>query len=121
MEFMEKMREEEARAVREGLTESELEIFDLLKKDNLTKDEEQKVKLAAKHLLRRLREEKPTVLIKDWYKDTQVRFQVQAAIKKVLNDTLPESYDRAIYSSKCDIVFEHFLLMAQGGNGRAYA
>jgi len=121
MEFMEKMREEEARAAREGLTESELEIFDLLKKDNLTKDEEQKVKLAAKHLLRRLREEKPTVLINDWYKDTQVRFQVQAAIKKVLNDTLPESYDRAIYSSKCDIVFEHFLLMAQGGNGRAYA
>jgi type I restriction enzyme R subunit len=38
-----------------------------------------------------------------------------------LNDTLPESYDRAIYSSKCDIIFEHFLLMAQGGNGRAYA
>jgi type I restriction enzyme R subunit len=121
MEFMEKMREEEARATREGLTESELEIFDLLKKDNLTKDEEQRVKLAAKHLLRRLREEKPTVLINDWYKDTQVRFQVQAAIKKVLNDTLPESYDRAIYSSKCDIVFEHFLLTAQGGNGRAYA
>ena len=121
MEFLEKMRDEEARAAREGLTESELEIFDLLKKDNLTKDEEQRVKLAAKHLLRRLREEKPTVLINDWYKDTQVRFQVQAAIKNVLNDTLPESYDRAIYSNKCDVVFEHFLMQAQGEKGRAYA
>jgi type I restriction enzyme R subunit len=120
MDFVEKMREEEMRAAQEGLTEAELEIFDLIKKENLTKEEEQKVKLAAKNLLHKLKDDKPTVLITDWYKDTQTRFQVQAAIKKVLNDTLPQSYDRAVYSNKCDIVFDHFLMMAQKGNGRAH-
>ncbi len=120
-DFVEKMREEEMRAAREGMTEAELEIFDLIKKENLTKDEEQKVKLAAKNLLHKLKDDKPTVLITDWYKDTQTRFQVQAAIKKVLNDTLPQSYDRAVYSNKCDIVFDHFLMKAQNGNFKAYA
>jgi type I restriction enzyme R subunit len=119
MDFVEKMREEEMRAAREGMTEAELEIFDLIKKENLTKDEEQKVKLAAKNLLHKLKDDKPTVLITDWYKDTQTRFQVQAAIKKVLNDSLPQSYDRAVYSNKCDIVFDHFLMMAQNENFKA--
>lgn len=119
MDFVEKMRAEEMRAAREGMTEAELEIFDLIKKEQLTKEEEQKVKLAAKNLLQKLKDDKPTVLITDWHKDTQTRVQVQAAIKKVLNDTLPQSYDRAIYSNKCDIVFDHFLMMAQNGDYRA--
>jgi type I restriction enzyme R subunit len=121
MEFVEKMREEEMRAAREGMTEAELEIFDLIKKENLTKDEEQKVKLAARNLVHKLKDEKPTVLITDWYKDTQTRVQVHAVIKKVLNDALPQSYDRAIYSNKCDIVFDHFLMIAQKGSFKAFA
>lgn len=121
MDFVVKLRDEEMRAAREGLTESELELFDLLTKENLTKDEIQKVKLAAKNLLFKLREDRPTILITDWYKDTQTRFQVQAAIKTVLNDSLPESYDRSIYSVKCDTVFDHFLSLAQKGNNRAFA
>ena len=121
MDFVEKMKEEEMRRVREGLTEDELEIFDLLKKENLTKEEEQKVKLAAKGLLYRLREGQPTVLINGWEKDTQTRILVLTAIKKVLDDTLPESYERAVYSSKCDLIFDHFLSMAQNGNLRESA
>ena len=120
MDFVDKMREEEMRAAKEGLTDAELEIFDLLKKENLTKDEEQKVKLAAKSLLHKLQDDRPTVLITDWFKDTQTRMIVQQAIKKVLNDTLPDSYERAIYSLKCDKVYDHFLTMAQSGGGRAY-
>jgi type I restriction enzyme R subunit len=121
MDFVDKMREEEMRAAKEGMTETELEIFDLIKKENLTKDEEQKVKLAAKNLLHKLKDDKPTVLITDWFKDTQTRFQVQATIKKILNDNLPQSYDRNIYSNKCDIVFDHFLMKAQNGSFKAYA
>jgi type I restriction enzyme, R subunit len=121
MSFMEKLREEEERHIREGLTEAELELFDLLKKDNLTKEEVQKVKLAAKNLLKRLTEEKPTVLINDWHKDTQTKLQVQAAIKKVLDDYLPDSYDRSVYSKKCDIVFDHFYASAIEGNSKAVA
>lgn len=121
MDFVDKMREEEMRAAKEGLTDAELEIFDLLKKENLTKDEERKVKLAAKSLLHKLQDDKPTVLITDWFKDTQTRMQVQLTIKKVLDQTLPKSYDREIYSNKCDKVYDHILTMAQSGGSRAYA
>jgi type I restriction enzyme R subunit len=121
MSFMDKLREEEERHIREGLTEEELELFDLLKRENMTKEEEQKVKLAAKKLLKRLTEEKPTVLINDWYKDTQTKLQVQSVIKKVLDDNLPKSYDRTLYSDKCDIVFDHFYAAAIEGNNRSAA
>lgn len=120
MAFVEKMKDEEMRAAREGLTEEELELFDLLKKDKLTKDEEQKVKLAAKNLLHRLKDERPKVLINDWHKDIQTRLQVQAAIKKILDTHLPESYDRTIYTTKCDAVFDHYYIMATSGDQRAF-
>lgn len=121
MAFVEKMKDEDMRAVREGLTEEELELFDLLKKEKLTKVEEQKVKLAAKNLLHRLKEERPRVLINDWHKDTQTKLQVQSVIKDILNRNLPETYDRAIYANKCDVVFDHFYIMASSGNSRAFA
>ena len=50
LKFMEDLKAEEERHVKEDLTEAELEIFDLLRKDKLTKEEEKKVKLAAKQL-----------------------------------------------------------------------
>ena len=121
MAFVEKMKEEEMRAAKEGLTEEELELFDLLKKEKLTKDEEQKVKLAAKNLLKRLKEERPKVLINDWHKDLQTKLQVQVAIKKVLDAALPESYNREIYSVKCDAIFEHYYIMATSGDRRGFA
>ncbi len=120
IDFVEKMKEEEMRAYKEGLTEEELELFDLLKKEKLSKEEEQKVKLAAKNLLHRLKEERPKVLINDWHKDLQTKLQVQAVIKKVLDASLPESYDRAIYSTKCDAVYEHYYIMASSGNSKAF-
>ncbi len=118
--FVDKMKEEELRATKEGLTEEELELFDMLKKEKLTKEEEQKVKLAAKHLLKRLKEEKPKVLINDWHKDLQTKLQVQMAIKKVLDEALPNTYDRAIFANKCDAVYDHYYIMATSGNSRAF-
>jgi len=58
-------------------------------------------------------------LINDWHKDTQTKLQVQAAIKKVLDDYLPDSYDRTVYSNKCDIVFDHFYAQAIEGKIKA--
>ena len=75
--------------MKEGLTETELELFDLLKKENLTKAEQQEVKLAAKNLLKRLTEEKPTVLVNDWFKDTQTKLQVDKVIGNILEQYLP--------------------------------
>lgn len=120
MAFVDSLKAEEMRAAKEGLTEEELELFDMLKKEKLTKEEEQKVKLAAKNLLHRLKEERPKVLINDWHKDLQTKLQVQAAIKKVLDASLPETYDRAIYSTKCDAIYDHYYIMATSGDMRAF-
>lgn len=117
--FAEKLHEEEERHIREGLTEDELELFDILKKDKMTIEEEKKVKLAAKSLLHRLLKARPRVLIQDWYKDAQSRAQVKSAVEEVLHETLPESYDRVIFHAKCDNVFE--LIYEYASKGRKWA
>ena len=115
LKFTHEMKEEDERAAREGLTEDELELFDLLKKEKMTKAEEQKVKLAAKTLLHRLREEQPKVLVQDWFKDTQTQFRVRDAVEQVLHKQLPDSYNRVLFKKKCDAVFETMLNYAAQG------
>jgi len=119
MQFAQDMRTEDERHVREGLTDDELELFDLLKKDDLSKDETQKVKLAAKSLLHRLLEEHPKVLVQDWYKDNQTQKIVRSAVEQVLDNNLPESYDRVTFREKCDNVFE--LIYDHASHGRKWA
>jgi len=104
VKFTKDLKQESERHIREGLTEDELELFDLLKKDKMTNDETQRVRLAAKSLLHRLREESPNVLVTDWYKDSQSKKQVQSAVESVLHTHLPESYDRMLFKQKCDSV-----------------
>ncbi len=106
VKFMEGMTEEIERHIRKGLTEDELEIFDTIKKEKLTKAEEQKVKLAAKHLIKRLLEGHPKVLVQDWWKDGQTLLRVKRAVEEVLDQDLPDSYDRVTFKEKCDNVVE---------------
>lgn len=120
MEYAQDMRVEDERHVREGLTEDELEIFDLLKKEVMTQAETQKVKLAAKALLHRLQDESPRVLVQDWYKTDQTRRIVRTAVAEVLDRELPvESYDRALFQTKCDNVFH--LVLDHAAQGRKWA
>ncbi|MDO8369470.1 MAG: type I restriction endonuclease [Candidatus Nitrotoga sp.] len=119
IKFTEDLRVEEERHIREGLTEDELELFDLLKKDKMTQEETQKVRLAAKSLLHRLLEEHPKVLVQDWYKDTQTQKQVRSAVEQVLDSNLPESYDRVLFREKCDNVF--YLMLDYASHGRKWA
>lgn len=104
--FAEALKEEAERHIREGLEEDELELFDLLKKDSMTQEETQRVKLSAKRLLKRLVEEHPKLLVQDWFKDRQSMLQVRSEIERVLNEALPESYDRTTFKQKCDKVFD---------------
>jgi len=97
--------EEEERHIREGLTEEELELFDLMKKEKMTKAEKTAVKNAAKSLLIRLREEKPRVIVQDWYRDVQSQERVKSAVEAVLHQNLPESYDRMLFKSTCNRVY----------------
>ncbi|WP_066377992.1 type I restriction endonuclease subunit R [Anabaena sp. CA = ATCC 33047] len=117
--FAENLKQEAERHIREGLTEDELELFDLLKKDKMTADETQKVKLAAKSLLQRLTAEQPKVLVQDWYKDMQSQRRVKSVVEAVLDQNLPESYDRALFKFKCDTVFD--LIYDQASKGAKWA
>ncbi|MDD5460545.1 MAG: HsdR family type I site-specific deoxyribonuclease [Methylococcales bacterium] len=119
MKFAEGMKEEDERHVREGLTEDELELYDTLRKDKMSKHEEQKVKLAAKHLITRLLDEHPKVLVQDWWKDGQTQRKVKAAVEYVLDQDLPDSYDRITFKEKSDNVFE--LIMDFAANGKKWA
>ena len=111
VKYTEKMKSEDERHVREGLSKDELELFDVLKKERMTKPEEVKVKNAAKHLLKRLVEEQPKVLIQDWFKDSQSQIKVKSAIEKVLDTDLPETYDKELFQNKSqklyDLVYEY--------------
>lgn len=115
MNFAKEMQAEDERSVREGLTEDELELFDLLKKEKMTQEETQKVKLAAKSLLHRLLEARPKVLVQDWHKDSQTQKAVRSEVEKALDENLPESYDRVLFRQKCDNVFEMMLDYANNG------
>lgn len=106
--------------MREGLSEDELEIFDLLSKETMTHSETKKVKLAAKALLHRLQDEMPKVLVQDWYKTDQTRRIVRSAVAEVLDRELPvESYDRVLFQTKCDNVFH--LVLDHAAQGKKWA
>ena len=105
LKYAEEMKTEDERYVREGLTKDELELFDVLKKEKMTKAEEIKVKNAAKHLLKRLVEEQPKVLVQDWFKDTQTQAKVKSAIEDVLDEDLPNSYDKELFQQKTKQLF----------------
>ena len=118
VKFIDGLKTEDERHVREGLTEDELEIYDTLQKDKMTKAEEQKAKLAAKHLIRRLLEGHPKVLVQDWWKDGQSLRQVQNAVEEVLDNDLPDTYDRLVFKEKCENVVE--LIVDFAANGKKW-
>lgn len=113
MRFAKDLHEEEERHIRKGLTEDELEIYDLLCKDKMTQSDETKVRLAAKALHQRLTEESPKVLIQGWYRDKQTRINVRDEMEAVLDEYLPEeSYDKELFIQKRDQVYELTLDLA---------
>ncbi len=111
LKFTESMKEEAERHTREGLTKDELELFDILKKEKMTKAEEIRIKNAARDLLKRLLEEQPKVLVQDWYKDTQSQMRVRTAVEEVLDRDLPDSYDKPLFKEKSkqlfDLIYEY--------------
>lgn len=118
LQLIEDLKAEEKRPEAEGLSEEELEIFDLLiAGKKLTKDEEQKVKLSAKNLFKKLSAEKAELMVVDWYKDEQPRAKVKTAIETSLDADLPDTYDKETFVAKTDLLLTHFIDMAIQGYG----
>ena len=89
-----------------------------MKKDNLTKKEEEQVKLSAKKLYEAIMGENNETKVVDWYKDEQPRRKVILRVDKVLGSYLPEIYSRDIFSGKSEIIFTHIMEEAMMGNQR---
>lgn len=102
--------EEEQRHVKEGLTEEELAIFDILTRPEpkLTKPEELAVKKIARQLLAKLKRDK---FILDWRLRETAKADVRETIRQEF-DQLPEVYERKLWDEKVErtyqFVFEHY-------------
>jgi len=89
------LNEEEKRSVKEGLTEDELALFDILVKENLSPVETDQVRSVAKELLENLR----TKLVPGWRDFEPLRSGVKITISDTLFPKLPEK----VYSeSECE-------------------
>lgn len=105
LELSRTLTDEEARHVREQLTEEELVVFDLLTRPgpDLSTDERDEVKKVARQLLDRLR----SILTVDWQKTATARARVLDAIEQALDDGLPRAYTPDVFKAKAGVVFQH--------------
>jgi type I restriction enzyme, R subunit len=79
--------EEQLRAVNEGLSEAELALFDLLRRENLTKAELERLKQASRMLLARLHE--LLAPMAHWTRNAQTEAEVETQILDWLYEFLP--------------------------------
>jgi len=109
LKFVQELDEEESRAVREGLDEETLAIYDLLAKSDLKPKEIQKIKKVAKELLKTLKE-RLTNMYRFQDKET-TRDTVKVLIRDFLWDEktgLPvEYYTQKDVYKKAEAVFYH--------------
>jgi type I restriction enzyme R subunit len=98
------MEEEERRAAREGLSEDELAVFDLLTKPKpkLTKAQEVAVKKVARELLEKLEDQ---LAVGAWQTKQQTRAAVQSTIRFTLNELPEEPYPEPVWNEKVDAVW----------------
>ncbi|MBT5634550.1 MAG: type I restriction endonuclease subunit R [Gammaproteobacteria bacterium] len=102
-QFIGELEQEEQRTLREGLSEEELAIFDLLCSEvTLSEKERNEIKRIAHDLLEKLR----ALLVIDWRKKQRTKARVDSLIKDML-DELPEQYDDALWAKTCERVYLH--------------
>lgn len=119
MRLAEELSEEEQESIREGLTEEEKALFDILTKPepDLTAKEREEVKAVARSLLQTLKDEK---LVLDWTKKEQARGAVRQVIEVTLDRGLPDAYDEETFYRKCDGLYRHVFDAYQGGPDGLY-
>ncbi|MGL5110296.1 MAG: type I restriction endonuclease subunit R, partial [Vibrio ordalii] len=116
-EFITELAHEDKRTVREGLTEEELAVYDLMvQAAPLTDKERNQVKEVAKVLTEKMQE----MLVIDWRKKQRTKARVKNMIEEVL-DSLPESYDDDLWPKTCSEVYMHIFEKYPGQGQSPYA
>ena len=110
--------DEEQRPVREGATEAELAVFDLLTKPGprLSEAEAKRVSSAAKKVLEHVKEK----LVLDWKRRQQTRSAVRVAVGTVLDEELPDVYGPELFDQKVDAIFDHIYASYFDNGGSVY-
>ena len=102
--LIDEMEDEERRAAREGLTDEELAIFDLLTRPEpkLNKAQEAEVKKVARELLEKLQ----ALRVEHWRQNWQTRAAVQSEIRVVLNELPEDPYPQDVWDQKVEAVWQ---------------
>jgi len=109
LKFVQELGEEESRAIREGLDEETLALFDLLKKSDLKAADIKQIKQVASDLLKKLKAEK--LKIDHWRDKETTRDAIRVTIRDFLwsdKTGLPvDSYTEDEVNTKAEEVFRH--------------
>lgn len=104
---------EERRAAAEGLTEDELAIFDLLKKENLSKADRERVKLASKDLLASVRS--LVAPLERWTEKEQTQAEVEVFILDKIYESLPTPpFDEDEKQQIAQLAYQHIWQQSAG-------
>jgi len=117
-DFLNNLSKEDSRAMREGLDEETLAIFDLLKKDTLSDKETDEVKKVSKQTLEALKAEK--LKVERWRESTQLRAQVKTTIYDTLLWLPQEPYSENEVDEKTNVIYQHIFTNYYGGGKSIY-
>lgn len=116
LRLVDSINEEAQRHIKEGLTEEELALFDLLTRPKKTLSEAERVAIKgiAKQLLLKLKD----TLQLDWHKYDVQRSKVKSIIEDVLDQNWLASYENELFEPQVQDIYEH-ISFAYLGNGRS--
>lgn len=117
-DFLNSLSKEDSRAMREGLDEETLAIFDLLNKETLNDKERDEVKKVSKQTLETLKAEK--LKVERWRESTQLRAQVKTTIYDTLLWLPQEPYSENEVDEKTNVIYQHIFTNYYGGGKSVY-
>lgn len=119
IEFVNSLSEEEADTKREGLTEEQKAIFDILRKPVLNESDKKRVKEIAIELLDELKKEK--LKVDQVWQKSETAAAVFTAVNKLLFDKLPyPTYKTDDIDLKTNLVYNHLRSQYWGGGRSVY-
>lgn len=119
IEFVNNLSEEEADTKREGLTEEQKAIFDILRKPKLAELDKKKVKEIAVELLEGLKKDK--LKVDHWADKAITAAAVFNTVNKTLFETLPyPTYESEDIDVKTNLIYEHLKHQYFGGGVSIY-
>ena len=119
IEFVNSLSEEEADTKREGLTEEQKAIFDILRKPDLSESDKKKIKEIAIELLYELKKDK--LKVEQWADKSVTAAAVFNTVNKTLFEALPyPTYHTDDIDLRTNLIYEHLKHQYYGGGLSVY-